>query len=463
MKSAWHIDSSWYRNTDGHVVFAGSPLRAFKLSDAGATIAQALEQGDPLLPGHEQLTNRLIQAGALHPSLADAVSPHEITIVIPAYTCSSADLSTLQTLIAQFTNHLVIVVDDASPIQVVAEGITVVRHSTNQGPGAARNTALQIVSSPYVAFVDIDASITSKNLCVLASHFQDEAVGIVAPRVVSGGSTLFVGRFIGRFIGRYEVTRSPLDMGPEPALVKPLTRVSFVPSTILLARTDAVRQCNGFDEGMRYGEDVDLVWRLSDAGVMCRYEPQITGNHMPRASLRKFIVQRFNYGTSAAALARDHGSRVAPFAANIFTIGLWVSAASWLPLFAGLFLVAQIVASSVILLRAGDDLAHACIIVASGIMHSARMFADAIMRAWLWPVIVLLFFFPQLVWTIILVFVVPALFEWSRSRTLNPLAFIALRTIDNSAYCLGVWSGVLQQKSLAALLPRITIWRRRAG
>ncbi len=450
---AWRIDSSWYRNGDGHVVFGGSPLRAFKLSDAGVAIATALEQSKPLGAGHEQLTDRLVQAGALHPSLSDAVSPHEITVIIPAYVCNPEDLPTLQTLITQFQNHPVIVVDDASPIEVTATGITLLRHPTNRGPAAARNTALQQVSSQFIAFVDLDTSITSENLCILASHFEDRKVGVVTPRITSRASP--------SIIGRYEVARSPLDMGLKPALVKPLTRVSFVPSAIMLARTDAIRQCNGFNEDMRFGEDVDLVWRFVDTGVMCRYEPEIMGVHTARTSLRQFFKQRFNYGTSAAVLAHRHGSYAAPFVANIFLFGFWICLAFWLPLMAGLFLFAQIISSFVVLLRTGDNLFHACATVITGIVNSARLFADAMTRVWLLPALLISVFYPQILWTVLLSFVLPGLFEWFRFHTLDPFTYVALRAIDNSAYCIGVTIGTLKQKSLAALSPKITVWRSR--
>ena len=68
--TSFYIDTSWHRNIKRDVIFAGSPLRAFRLSQAGTVIADALEHGGELANGHEQLTARLLQAGAVHPHLS---------------------------------------------------------------------------------------------------------------------------------------------------------------------------------------------------------------------------------------------------------------------------------------------------------------------------------------------------------------------------------------------------------
>ncbi len=60
-------DSSWRRPEHGNVVLAGSPLTLFSLSQSGQTIAECIERANPLPQGHEPLTERLLNAGAIHP------------------------------------------------------------------------------------------------------------------------------------------------------------------------------------------------------------------------------------------------------------------------------------------------------------------------------------------------------------------------------------------------------------
>src|SRR5260370_30770258 len=72
--------------------------------------------------------------------------------------------------------------------------------------------------------------------------------------------------------GRYLDARAPVDLGPREARVAPLTRLAYVPTAALLARCSAIVG-GGFDPGLRYGEDVDLIWRMIAAGWRGRDDP----------------------------------------------------------------------------------------------------------------------------------------------------------------------------------------------
>jgi len=66
--------------------------------------------------------------------------------------------------------------------------------------------------------------------------------------------------------------------------VIPNSMVPFVPSACLLIR----RNCfgDGFDETLRYGEDVDLVWRLHDRGWLVRYVADVAVTHRAETPAR---------------------------------------------------------------------------------------------------------------------------------------------------------------------------------
>jgi len=54
--------------------------------------------------------------------------------------------------------------------------------------------------------------------------------------------------------------------------------------------------------GLRYGEDVDLVWRLHDAGWQVRYDPRTCVEHAEPERWLPWLLRRHAYGTSAAPL-----------------------------------------------------------------------------------------------------------------------------------------------------------------
>ena len=217
-------------------MIGGSPLRLFTLSAAGQRVVEAIEQGTPLPSGHGKLTDRLLEAGAIHPVPSDSpFTAADVTIVVPAFNMQP-------NLTGQHED--VIIVDDASdPPLTTSPGRRIIRLTTNRGPGSARNAGLAEVATPLVAFVDTDVDLDDDWLERLLPHFSDPRVALVAPRVAStdGTSTL----------AQYELARSPLDLGPEQGRIATGTRISYVPAATLLVRTDALRSIGGFDETLR--------------------------------------------------------------------------------------------------------------------------------------------------------------------------------------------------------------------
>src|SRR5260370_15170787 len=105
--------------------------------------------------------------------------------------------------------------------------------------------------------------------------------------------------------GRYLDARAPVDLGPREARVAPLTRLAYVPTAALLARCSAIVG-GGFDPGLRYGEDVDLIWRMIAAGWGVRYDPAAEVRHLEAERWAAVLARRLRYGESAAPLARPH-------------------------------------------------------------------------------------------------------------------------------------------------------------
>jgi GT2 family glycosyltransferase len=79
--------------------------------------------------------------------------------------------------------------------------------------------------------------------------------------------------------------------------------VRYLPSAALIVRRAALDR---FDPALRYGEDVDLIWRLEKAGWRFRYEPDVVVLHEERNR----IARRFWYGTSAAPLKQRHPDKI---------------------------------------------------------------------------------------------------------------------------------------------------------
>jgi mycofactocin system glycosyltransferase len=441
-------DDQWFRSDDGTGLLAGSPLTYFTVTQAGAQVIDAIENEKQLPKNHEALTKRLLAVGAIHPTYESSAAASDITVVIPAFLRDFEAVERLQSLVNSLIGPRIIIVDDCSPIEFSIDQVEVLRLSENSGPAAARNAGLALVTTPYLAFIDDDSHVTAPQLAALASHFTDESVSIVAPRIAS-----VVGDSL---IEEYESLHSPLDLGVLPAVVRPLSRVSYVPAAVLLARTSVIREHHGFNTSMRLGEDVDLIWRVIESGQTVRYDPSIVCHHTPRKTHRALLRQRWGYGRSAASLDKKHKFTASPLRANIVML---IPAVALLTgyVFATLALLPLMVLWFVITLRrTGLKVGTRTKLTVTGWFATVRLLASAVMRAW-WPPILLAGQFSLRIGAVFVFSAfVPAMYGLMRKKPHHTFGYIALRILDPMAYGVGVWSGVFRERSIRCLLPVVT-------
>jgi mycofactocin system glycosyltransferase len=445
------LDDSARRVDDGTVLIGGSPLSIFRLSDTGARVLERLIVGQPTPQGAEKLTERLLDAGAIHPRPdRGPFTVDDVTVVIPV---RDGDVGAVIAALSAVGG--VIVVDDASDTPVSAPAATVIRRAVNGGPASARNTGLAAVSTPLVAFVDADCRPEPGWLEPLLAHFADDHVAAVAPRITSPASPT------ASVLARYEAVRSPLDLGPTEGRVRARTRVSYVPGAALVARTDVLLASGGFDEDLRHGEDVDLVWRLDESGLRVRYEPASVVRHQPRRTLRAWIGQRVGYGRSAADLARRHPGAVAPVAVSGWSAGVWILVGLGQPV-AGVAVGVGTAGALARKLHALDHPVQESLQLAGlGHVFAGRLLASAVTRVW-WPLLLPLALVSRRVRRLYLAAaVIPALVDWARTRpAIDPLRYVALRVLDDTAYGVGVWRGAVEGRTAEPLLPDLTSWPR---
>src|SRR5699024_5091980 len=234
----------------------------------------------------------------------------DVEIVIPVHGNPDELAACLASVTAE--GLPVTVVDDASPepdasrikTLVADYGARLIVHEHNGGPGAARNTGFAATTAPFVAFIDSDAVAAPRWASRLRRVFDDPMVGAAGPRVrpdVRGTSAIEL----------YEETRSELDMGAAPSRVVYGVPVGWLPTASAMVRRAAVTE-PPFEPGLRVGEDVDLFWRMDEAGWTVRYVTDIVNHHRVRTSLADFTARRAMYGSSAAMLEARHPNRLIP-------------------------------------------------------------------------------------------------------------------------------------------------------
>ncbi len=438
---------------DGRVLLGGAPYRLMRLTEQAVPIIGSWLDGEPV--GERRaaglLARRLVQAAMMHPiPPADAPRP-SVTVVVPVR--DRAD-QLARCLSGLRDGPEVIVVDDGSlrpdavEDVVRAAGARLIRRAVNGGPAAARNTGLAHAASEVVAFVDSDCVPRPGWIEALLAHFADPAVAAVAPRIVADSP----GRGA---LATYEASRSALDMGARESIVRPGAGVGYVPSAALLVRRAAVGR--GFDESMRVGEDVDLVWRLSATGHHVRYDPSVTVAHQHRTRPRSWLTQRVQYGTSAAPLAARHPGTLSAASMAGWSAAAWGLALARRPL-AGALLTAG---TTAVLARklstwCDEPWTTAAQLGGRGTLLAGEQLGRTLTRTW-WPLALpLAAAVPRLRLPLAAAAVLPPLVEWRRTRPPTPiLPWVAIRLADDVAYSVGVWKGCLRERTTAPLRPRL--------
>lgn len=433
---------------DRDLLTGGSPWRLLRLPGGSRAVAERWVNGNDVHVGEERFARTLVQQGLLHPLYRGAINVEDVDVVVPV----RDDVESLTTLLESLRGLHVTVVDDASSdTSAVAQcaerfGADVVRLDENRGPGSARNVGARATRRRLLWFIDVDV-VFDNALDVLArlqAHFEDPLVAAVAPRIRGARGSSMRDRFEEQF--------SPLDMGDRSALVIPNAIVHFVPSACLLVRRSSFG--DGFDESLRYGEDVDLVWRLHDRGWLVRYVADVVVNHRARDSWRGWWRQRIRYGQSSSELAKRHGARLAPFRADTWTLLAWTTALVGKPM-VGLRIIHaardQLRERMLATTDNADKVAGE--LVGRGMVRAGPLMARAVVRTF-GVLILLSALHPKLRRRALILFAVGTAYRWRSARL--RATDIPLGVADDVAYGAGVMSGAVRSRTLGALTPHIT-------
>ena len=430
--------------------------------------------GAPVGPGAGagRLAARLVDSGMADPrppAVPPAPPRPPAVIVVPVHDDPDGLVATLAALASTAPGVAVVVVDDASHQPVAAApGATFLRRDVNGGPAAARNAGWRDAPGTpgpaagpdgIVVFVDAGCVPEPGWLEAVVPHFADPGVAAVAPRIMSRPAAGAPAALV-----EYERAHSPLDMGPVGATVRPGSRVPYVPTAVLAVRRAALDSLGGFDESLRFGEDVDLVWRLAAAGWRIRYEPAGRATHPTRPGIGAWLRQRASYGRSAAPLAARHGSAVSPLAVSPWSAAAWGLAVGGSPA-AGLAVVVG--SAAALARRAGRDRDTASELgrlAVVGHVRAADPLASVLRRAWLPPAVIATAALRR--WgpartgrsvtaALVCALLAPACADWARRRPpVDAARWVAMSVADDLAYQYGVWAGAVRSRSARALLPR---------
>jgi len=202
-----------------------------------------------------------------------------ITIGITCFNASDSIGRAIESAQAQDWPHVeILVVDDCSSdnsCAVVAgfDGVRLIRHTENTGPGGARKTLLDNAKGEFLAFFDDDDESAPGRIRIqyerITGYEQKTGASLIAcyasgQRVYPNGYTLDLD-----MIGLKPVEPHGAEMAERILYFgshNPEWHYGGSPSCALMARTETFKQVGGFDPAFRRVEDLDFAVRLSLAG-----------------------------------------------------------------------------------------------------------------------------------------------------------------------------------------------------
>jgi len=358
----------------------------------------------------------------------------------------------------------VIVVDDGShddSAQVArSHGALVVSSGgTRRGPAAARNAGAGQASGELLAFIDSDCSASPGWLVELVHLFRDDRIAAV------GG--MVEGMCSASGVDRYEAVMSSLSLGSRERFGGGGDDTFYLPSCNLLVRRALFYSVEGFEESMQVGEDVDLTWRLRDAGWTIAYLPAGRILHEHRSSLRSFMSRRFDYGTSEGMLQKLHPQRrkrfvLPPALGVVLALVILAPYLSWLLIpAAALLLAADAAGYRRRLARRGVPLAFSAILAGRlRALGGLSYFLSYHLIRYYAPLLGALVLLLPPFWALPLaaLFTSAGVDYFIKKPRLSPVTFTWIYFLEQIAYGSGVFWGCLRGRGFASY--RVTILRR---
>jgi GT2 family glycosyltransferase len=221
----------------------------------------------------------------------------KMSVVVAAHNAAQTleeCLSSLEEL--RYPDYEAIVVNDGSQdaTEEIARRFPFRCISTpNQGISAARNVGMQAADGEIVAYLDSDAKADPDWLRYLAVTFMKLDVAGVGGSNIVPPEDNWVAKCVYRSPG-----------GPTQVMLND-QYAEHIPGCNMSFRKSALEGIGGFDPLFRIAaDDVDICWRLINAGYQIGFSPSAIVWHHRRPSVKAYWRQQVGYGVSESILER---------------------------------------------------------------------------------------------------------------------------------------------------------------
>lgn len=237
----------------------------------------------------------------------------KVSVVVASYNGARTLKACLESLLRlNYADYEVILVDDGSTDssrQIAGDfpSVRYIRHETNLGLSAARNSGIAAATGEIIAFTDSDCRADEDWLYYLVGALLDsEFAGMGGPNLLPPEDSAVAAA----------VMVSP--GGPAHVMLTD-RQAEHIPGCNMAFYKSALVEINGFDPIFRKaGDDVDLCWRLQQAGCKIGFSPAAFVWHYRRSEVVDYLRQQQGYGEAESMLVRKHPEYFNPVGGNIW-------------------------------------------------------------------------------------------------------------------------------------------------
>lgn len=294
-----HVGSAFSHGLAGSIVFAYTDdwfTGGYQIEDWMFGVTRRDRTEKPAADAVRQSWRNI--PGTLMPEDAPPVS-----VVVCSYNGERTLEECLDSLMRlNYPDYEVILVDDGSKDATpeIAERfpqVQVIRQE-NRGLSVARNVGAEAARGEIVAYTDDDCVADENWLLYLVRAMQDQQAEAIGGPNITPVNDNWTARC---------VSVSP---GNPSHVMLDDQHAEHVPGCNMAFRRDVLLKLGGFDPQYRTaGDDVDICWRLLDAGCKIGFAPGALVWHHRRCTIRTYLKQQKGYGRAEAMVQFKHPQR----------------------------------------------------------------------------------------------------------------------------------------------------------
>nr|WP_298993542.1 glycosyltransferase family 2 protein [uncultured Polaribacter sp.] len=171
--------------------------------------------------------------------------------------------------------------------------VKIIKNAINGGYAKGYNDALKHIDADIFCLINSDIEVTENWLNSILNEFEnDENIGVLQPKILDfKNKTKFeyagaAGGFLDFFGYPYCRGRIFNDIEEDKNQFNKISDIFWASGACFFIKSDLFRELNGFDEDyFAHQEEIDLCWRVQNAGYKIKYIPNSIVYHVGGATL----------------------------------------------------------------------------------------------------------------------------------------------------------------------------------